>query len=70
VDSITATGCDETNEEEEPLPNEEEMIVEHEEDEEDEEDPQDMEGHHTSQAQLQDALEQDERASYWESLLE
>jgi hypothetical protein len=71
VDDITATGRDETDEEEEPLPNEEEeLIVEHEEDEEDEEDPQDTEGRHTSQARLRDAFEQDERAGYWESLLE
>ncbi len=44
--------------------------MEDEEDEEDEEDPQDTEGRHTSQARLRDAFEQDERAGYWENLLE
>jgi len=63
VDNIAATGRHETDDEEE-------LIVEHEEDEEDEEDLQDMEGRHTSQARLGHAFEQDERAGYWESLLE
>jgi hypothetical protein len=71
VDTLAETGRDETEEEEEPLPNEkEEPIVEHEEDEEDEGEPQDTEGRHTSQARLRDAFEQDEMAGYWEHLLE
>jgi hypothetical protein len=73
VDNIAATGRDDTDEEEEPLPNEEEeQTVEHqeEEEEEEEEDPQDTESRQTSHARLRDAFEQDERAGYWESLLE
>ena len=63
MDDITATGCDETDEEEE-------LVVEHEEDDEDEEDPQDIEGRPTSQARFRDAFEQDEREGYWQNLLE
>ena len=62
MDDITATGRDKTDEEEE-------LVVEHEKDEEDEEDPQDMESRPMSQAQLQDAFKQDERAGYGENLL-
>ena len=69
MDNIAATGRDETDEEEE-------LFVEHEEgeegeeDEEDEEDPEDTEGRHTSQVRLRNAFDHDERADYWEHLLE
>ena len=71
MDTIAATGRDETDAEEERIEDEEnEEDWEDKEDKEDKEDPQDTEGRHRRQARFRDAFEQDERAGYWEGLLE